>query len=377
MPAWPEHRPYLVISASGRALACSAGRQGIPVVVLDLFNDVDTQAIAIASRACTGHHCRFHRARVLSAARELAPAHGYAGLVYGSGLESRPALLQALARECTLVGNSVQTVALAKDPEIFFPLLGQLEIPHPEVRMTLPQDPNGWLAKRVGGAGGAHVRPAHLGWPRKERRYFQRFQAGRVMSASFLADGARAQVIGFSEQWQVALSRAVRYAYGGAVTVDDVSVTVRATVSQAVALLTQKLGLRGLNGIDFILEAGTPYIVELNPRPTATLDLFDSMVPGGLFVQHLKACTGRLEMGAVPRAAFRAHAIVYATGAWCVPLGFDWPEWVTDIPASGSLIPSGAPICTVHGQGESAGVARELVLARRNQMQMRSCLRAA
>ena len=377
MPVSPERQPYLVVSASGRALARSAHLQRIPVVVLDLFNDVDTRAFALASRACAGRHGRFHRAHLLSAARELAPAGGYAGLVYGSGLESRPALLQALARECLLLGNAVGTVARTKDPEFFFPLLDRLEIAHPEVRMTAPKDPQGWLAKRIGGAGGAHVRPAHLGWPGGERRYFQRFQAGRVMSALFLADGARVHVVGFNEQWQAELSRSVRFAYAGAVTLDDVPAAARAAVSRAAARLTGNLGLRGLNGLDFILENGWPYVLELNPRPTATLDLYDEAVSGGLFAQHLQACAGRLEMGAVPQSAARAHAIVYAFGAWRVPVAFDWPDWVTDIPAGGSVISAGAPICTVHARGASAQAARELVLARRAHMQAQSSLKAA
>src|SRR5271169_6803698 len=113
-------QPYLVVSASGRALARSADRQGIPVVVLDLFNDVDTRALALASRACAGRNGRFHRGRLLHAARELTPRGGYAGLVYGSGLEGRPALLEALSHHCALRGNSPETVARAKDPEFFF-----------------------------------------------------------------------------------------------------------------------------------------------------------------------------------------------------------------------------------------------------------------
>jgi predicted ATP-grasp superfamily ATP-dependent carboligase len=369
MPVSPEPQPYLVVSASGRALSRSAARHGIPVVVLDLFNDVDTRALALASRACAGRHGRFHRTRLLQAVRELAPIGGYAGLVYGSGLEGRPALLQALSRQCVLLGNTPETVARAKDPEFFFPLLDRLGIPHPEVRMTVPRNPQGWLAKRVGGAGGAHVRQAHLGWPRKERRYFQRFQPGRVMSALFLADGTRARLVGLNEQWTVALSRAALFAYGGAVTVDDVAEPLRAAASGAAARLTETLGLRGLNGLDFILAGDAPRVLELNPRPTATLDLYDDAIPGGLFAQHLLACAGRLEVGAVPYTSSRAHAIVYAACAWHVPHTFDWPEWVTDIPAGGSLIPPGAPVCTVHAQGESMRAARELVLARRESMQ--------
>ena len=377
MPVSPEGQPYLVVSASGRALARSAHRQGIQVVVLDLFDDVDTRAMALASRACAGRRGGFHRSHVLSAVRDLAPAGGYAGLVYGSGLESRPALLRALGRQCTLLGNSVDTVARAKDPEIFFPLLDRLGIAHPEVCMTAPKDLDGWLAKRVGAAGGAHVRPAHLGWPHGEMRYFQQFQPGRVMSALFLADGARAHLVGFNEQWQAMLSRTVRFAYAGAVTVDDLPEAAGAAVWRAAEQLTGSLGLRGVNGLDFILEGDAAYVLELNPRPTATLDLYDEAIPGGLFTQHVQACGGRLEIGAVPHSGARAHAIVYATGAWRVPYAFAWPEWVTDIPGSGSVVAAGAPICTVHARAASAQAARELVRVRREQIQAESSLRAA
>jgi predicted ATP-grasp superfamily ATP-dependent carboligase len=289
--------------------------------------------------------------------------------VYGSGLESRPALLRALARQSTLLGNSVDTVSRAKDPEIFFPLLDRSGIAHPDVRMTAPKDLAGWLAKRVGGAGGAHVRLAHLGWPQGQTRYFQRFQPGRVMSALFLADGARAHLVGFNEQWQAMLSRTVRFAYAGAVTVDDLPKAAGAAVWRAAEQLTGSLGLRGLNGLDFILEGDTAYVLELNPRPTATLDLYDQGIPCGLFTQHVQACGGRFEMGSVPHSGARAHAIVYATGAWRVPHAFAWPEWATDIPASGSVIAAGAPICTVHAGGASTQAARELVLARHEQIQ--------
>jgi hypothetical protein len=41
------------------------------------------------------------------------------------------------------------------------------------------------------------------------------------------------------------------------------------------------------------------------------------------------------------------------------------------------VIVAGAPICTVHAKGESMRAARQLVLARREQIQAESSLRAA
>jgi predicted ATP-grasp superfamily ATP-dependent carboligase len=268
-------------------------------------------------------------------------------------------------------------VAQAKHPAQFFPLLDALGIPHPAVSAAAPPTLEGWLSRRAGGAGGGHVRPAVLGWPRRERRYFQRFQPGRPMSALFLADGRRARMVGFNEQWPAALSSRVPFAYGGAITTADLPPAAEATIVRAVDRLTAELGLRGLNGLDFMLEGECPHVIELNPRPTATLDLYDDAVRSGLLARHLDACRG--ELGEPIRSAglHRAQAIVYAQKTWQVPRGLAWPDWVTDIPAAGSTIPTAAPICTVHAQAATSQQTRLLAFARRDQIHSLSWEKAA
>ena len=44
-------------------------------------------------------------------------------------------------------------------PATFFALLDQLGVAHPETQLDPPRDPDGWLSKRIGGSGGAHVLP--------------------------------------------------------------------------------------------------------------------------------------------------------------------------------------------------------------------------
>jgi predicted ATP-grasp superfamily ATP-dependent carboligase len=132
--------------------------------------------------------------------------------------------------------------------------------------------------------------------------------------------------------------------------------------------LVQASGLVGLNGLDFILADETPFVLEINPRPTATIDLYDADVEGGLLALHLRACGG--EMPEIPGARLaRAHAIVYAGVALRVPVGIEWPEWCTDLPEGGSAIPVGAPVCSVHAQAATSAEAHELVLARQGRME--------
>ncbi|MGH8630643.1 MAG: ATP-grasp domain-containing protein, partial [Burkholderiales bacterium] len=127
-------------------------------------------------------------------------------------------------------------------------------------------------------------------------------------------------------------------------------------------------GLTGLNGIDFVLDGDTPYVLEINPRPTATVDLYDADVHGGMFCAHLRACRGELPV-VNTTAQSRAHAIVYARGTVRIPPSVDWPDWCTDLPQAGSTISAAAPVCSVHASAESSEAARALVLARRDAIQ--------
>jgi len=132
--------------------------------------------------------------------------------------------------------------------------------------------------------------------------------------------------------------------------------------------LVQASGLIGLNGLDFILADETPFVLEINPRPTAAIDLYDADIEGGMLGLHLRACSAELpEISAVTVA--RAHAIVYAAVMLRVPVGIEWSEWCTDLPEGGSVIPMGAPVCSVHAHAATSVEARELVLARRSRME--------
>ena len=382
MPASPDQQPLLVVSASGRALAQSAARGGLRVVVLDLFNDADVRAIAVASHAVMGRSGRFDARRLLAAAQVLCPAHRCAGLVYGSGFEGRTRLLADLARGRALMGNAPDTVAQLKDPKLFFAMLDSFGIAHPETRLDPPAEPSGWLVKRIGGAGGSHVKTARSRHRAQALRYFQRRLDGRTLSVLFAADGRAARVIGFNEQWVAGIARGAPFCYGGAVSGISLPQEVRARIAAMLDRLVPASALVGLNGLDFILDAGgEPQVLEVNPRPTATIDLYDADFADGLFAVHLRACRGELpEYAPTPRAAAdrsRAHAIVYATVAMRVPHEMSWPSWCTDIPLGGSFIAAGSPLCSVHAQAGSSVQARNMAMARLRQMSASFCRQAA
>jgi predicted ATP-grasp superfamily ATP-dependent carboligase len=360
-----EPQPLLVVAVTGRALAASAARGGRPVIVLDCFADRDTRLLAADCRSVVASRgLRIDRHALLEAATALAPAGRSAGLVYGSGFEGRTSLLERLARGRRLYGNTPAVVASVRNPRIFFPLLRRLGVKHPDVRLQAPLDLSGWLVKHSGGAGGAQVRYARR---RRVRTgsYFQRFEEGRVLSVLFLADARRALVLGFNEQWTAAARPGSPFLYGGAAGGVMLPVAVESDLRLRLDALIAATGLVGLNGIDFLLRGDEWSVLEVNPRPPATIELYDNDYPLGLLEWHLRACRGELPDHAAPVQAVRAHAVVHAVTACRVAPSFQFPEWCRDVPNPGTRIAQGAPVCTVHAEAGNREIALSLLRQRR------------
>ena len=348
----------LIVAVSGRALAQSARRGGYRAVVLDLFADRDTRAVASASRRIgVPGTLRIDPSRLIGAARRLAPG---SGLVYGSGFEGRPRLIQRLSRGRPLYGNTPETLAAVRDPARFFPLLRRLGLPFPAVRLTRPARPKDWLIKRPASAGGTGVLPAPMA-AAGDGEYYQRLEPGDTLSATFLANGRRARVLGFNRQW-TAPRPARPYLYGGAVGGIRLRPRLRREIEDALDALVLETGLVGLNGLDFLLQGERWLVLELNPRPTATFELYDADYPAGLVQWHVRACGGELPArAAVPRAV-RAHAVVHAIAS-ADEGSMRFPRWCRDLPMRGTRFAPGDPICTVHASGPD--VSGTMALLRR------------
>ncbi|MGH8566641.1 MAG: ATP-grasp domain-containing protein [Gammaproteobacteria bacterium] len=357
------------MAQSGRALVRSAARAAIPAHVLDLYADRDTSALARSVSRIGSIAAGFFADRLLDRLHRIEARQGIDGIVAGSGFEERIDLLDAMARVGPLRGNRPEVVRRAKDPASFFPLLASLGIPHPETITGAPVervfDGAGWLCKRIGGAGGAHVRPAEACCP--PGRYLQRQVPGRSHSLVFLADGRRAAIVGYNEIRAQGGSGTARFRYAGAVTVAEPPVAP--AVEDAVQALVPALGLVGLCGLDFMLDEDGRYsLLEVNPRPTGTFELYDDLDDhgAGLFQLHLAACQGRLPRTVrVLGAGVAAQEVLWASERFAIPGGLQWPDWARDRPAAGTIIQADEPICTLHARAAERKAVDRLLSNRR------------
>ncbi len=362
-----EPEVYLVVALSGRALALAVRRSGRRPVVLDLFGDADMRASAEESLVVDGDFDNgFEEAALLAAAERLAPGASppVYGLAYSSGFESRPDELTKLACGRRLYGNTPETIARTKDPRVFFGLLERLSIPYPEISYKLPPDPAGWLTKRIGGSGGGHVESARTGAAPGSACYFQRRTSGRSIGVSFLADGRSAFLLGLSEQWSSPKAGSESYRFGGLLQPADISERVADALPAVLDALVRELSLVGLNSLDLIVDGDAFFVLEVNPRPGANLDIFDGGDRIGLFGLHVAACEGRLPRQWTPPSKATAMSVLYADRPLQVPVHVVWPAWVADRPAPGARIDGGAPICTVLAAEPSRHAVREAIAAR-------------
>jgi predicted ATP-grasp superfamily ATP-dependent carboligase len=209
------------------------------------------------------------------------------------------------------------------------------------------------LAKRTGGSGGTHIVPAARAEP-SAKQYYQRRLDGDAVSVLAVATRGGTRIVGFSRQWTTG-SGPRPYRYGGAVGPVWLPVPLKTAISVAVEKLCAALDLVGLVALDFILAGEMCFLLDVNPRPSATLDVFDDE-DGSLFRAHLDACRGR-EPRVPSTTGARVAAILYAERGPLRIGEFAWPKWTADRPTPGSRIPRYRPIATVFAQDASSEAA--------------------
>ena len=352
----------LIAALSGRALAQSARRAGYLPLVVDAFGDMDARAAADLYTGLPNAIRHGFEAKALFAALDglvdCAPSPPV-GIVLGSGFENRPKLIESLDARYRLLGSKAGVVRQIKDPAEFFPLLRSIGIAHPETVLTPPDFAQGWLAKRIGGAGGAHIRDLETYSKASEKHYFQRRLEGTPISV-FAVASKGGVALELSRQW-TAPSKRKPYRYGGAVIIEYSETAAEQSMVTAAATLIELLDPVGLISFDFLVQDGKAYLLEINPRPGATLDIFDD-IRGNLFRAHVEAGLGRelWQERDLPTAQSRASAILYADQGPLTAGDIDWPDWTADRPAPGTPIPAETPIATVFADGVNADEAERL-----------------
>ena len=358
-----EREGVLILGNSGRAMAESAARGGYQVTVLDWFCDQDTLAVADCWPVSQGFLQQdldiFVNEIVTHIPKQVI------GLVFGAGLEGSSPLLSSLSKHLPIFGNDPDVFEILGKPRQFFSLLNRLRIPYPEVSFFPPYqtDDKSWLIKRAGSCGGQGVAffdPQHSA--ADYSCYYQKYIPGEVLSVLFIADSRRHRVIGYNRLGVDTANPPAPFLYAGAIGQKALSGQLRQQLDSIIEKLVSELSLRGINGIDFVLNERGALVIDINPRPPATLELYEHLLSDGWIKHHIDACKGNLPV--VPMLgspSVYGHMIVYAPRTFQLPLTINWPVWAKDRPAAGARIVAGQPLCSLFAEASSADQVEHLL----------------
>jgi predicted ATP-grasp superfamily ATP-dependent carboligase len=360
-----------LVALSARMLAESARRGGFDCIALDLFGDRDTRRAARAwMRIGNPGALRLDAAAAIAALRSLGSC---AGWIAGGGTEGVLSELDANARPLPLIGNGPEVVRALRAPRSFFAALASLGVAHPETRCERPADTAGWLSKDLHGSGGLHI---HAATSRDfgqdgPGRYFQRICVGTPMSALVVATGNDARIVGFNELIVERLGM-LPFVYRGAIGPVMPPVRARLELTQSVHELVRHFELVGLNSVDCLLDGDAVRILEVNPRPSASMALYDDRWPGGLVAAHVAASLhrsiGPLVAGAASGDHVRGCLVVHAGQALrcCDAAGERMlaSGWAHDVPNEDAAIAPGAPVCTVSATARTVSGVRAALAIR-------------
>ena len=318
--------------------AQSARSGGWKPIVIDQFADQDT--IELSQRALK---IDFDRLDVgpeefWSIVNEIGVSDSEPGVIYGSGVDHKYRFLEFLFDQFVVYGNEIEVLDFCYDPYRFFPQLKYLGIPFPETCGHPPTPCKEWLVKERFSEGGGGVRYLDDIDTYNSGDYFQKYLVGPVLSVLFLADGKQAAIIGFNSQWISRQDPNHPFLFSGLINRVDLDSEQKETVKSYIDRLVDGVGLKGLNSLDFILHGDICKIIELNPRISASMALYDEAYANGLIAEHVLACQGKIGLRPIADEQIRAIKVVYAPRDLKVPYSGEWPEWCADRPFPGTRV---------------------------------------
>jgi len=362
------NKTLIIAAMSARGYAQAAVACGYEVITLDAFADADTCSVAKHA-----FKLKFNEEGLdLTEFKHIFSMLDFsncAGFLYGSLFDNAPDVLAWVADCMPLIGNAPAIMHVTKQFE-FFVLLDDLHIKHPEVSRTKQLG----LMKQLGGTGGTHIQicldnssslPSQL----QHRHYYQQKIEGVPVSLLFVADGKSAQTVGFNQQL-LAPTASMPYRYGGAVSQYLLPHASRQLFESAAQKLTQSLSLRGCNSLDAIFDGQDLWVLELNPRLSASFLLYPN-----LMTAHLQACAGSLPKLPIYNSAM-AHSVLYAENEMVISADFVWPVDAMDIPSAiagqcNVKIAQDMPVCTISAEAETAESAHIFALEQANKLRQR------
>ncbi len=264
------------------------------------------------------------------------------GWLYTGALENHADLVDRLAVSRPLYGHRGDILRPVRDPLRLQSVLGRHGIRFPTTVLAAgPQAPPRHIAKTCVGS--------------ERESYWQQFVEGTSLSAVFRGPqllGVTRQLVG--EAW----AGAGQFQYCGTLTPWPLATRKLSALEQIGQVLHGQFDLTHLFGVDLVDDGDELWVIEINPRYTASMEVVEQSQAISVFradqtaspaTSHGATCYGKVVLFAKAPLVVSARlsdTLLQQTG------DLPWPT-IADIPNAGTEINTGQPVLTLFTKGSS------------------------
>ncbi|MCH7694808.1 MAG: ATP-grasp domain-containing protein [Proteobacteria bacterium] len=346
-----QDKRLLIIGASARAACFSASRAGFEPYWIDQFGDCDLSNAFDGNRVASEDY----PAGIINCVQESPDAPW----LYTGAMENHLNVLEQVAQMRPLLGNDRAVCVQVRDPVRLAACVSRAGIASPEIftHADVQAAQQRCLIKPVHGAGGMGISVFNDAQQIPAHHYLQEFIEGQSVSAVFIGNAAKACLLGVTRQLIGEPDfNAAAFNYCGSIGPLALSSTATHQWSTLGNALVKEFGLRGLFGVDAIMQQDVIFPVEVNPRYTASVEVIELATGLPVIAMHCQACAGLLpviEDKPVQKLIGKAYLFApHDLQITDIPASLnadvgDGLPCIADIPETGAIIYQGKPVMTL------------------------------
>ncbi len=379
----------LVVGYNTRPLATSLNKAGYVVYAVDFFGDLDLypyiEDYIIIVKELQGNYNslkdKYSKYLVDFTLNLYRIYKDVKFLLIGSGLddayEGRKRILDEIKNFSTIsVNNNLEIIKKSRNIEYLFEFLKFQGYKVPlycsfekfQLKRSILEFP--FILKKKRSAGGVNVfkiedeRNFNSQVKILQEKMFiasdwviQEYIEGIPVSCTVISDGKECEIISINRQiiGEKFLNSPKEFMYCGNIVPGGLLKDETRIISEISKFLTEELGLKGINGFDFVLKDHYPYFMECNPRIPGSISASESVLDLNLVDLHIKSFLlnewiniKKMIKSAMPKT-FATKLIFFAPKVIEKNLlpEINNLEFVYDKPEPIKNILKGEPLCTV------------------------------
>ncbi len=351
--------PLIIVGSSVRAAAQSAVRAGFAPWCIDRRGDRDLREMPGVTVRVVGK--TDYPSGIV---KLLDEAPGQAKILLAGGLDGEFDLLKAIAFEHPFLSSPPEAVRKVRWPSALATIPTTPGLKHCQTLTSISFLRRLWrlafgsfgktryLLKPLNSYGGQDITWWQPGQSIGAGQYLQQYVRGMPISAVYHCDGWSSILLGATEQLiGESCFAGAGFAYCGSIGPVQLTERNREALSHLGVVLTQRFDLRGIFGIDLVMDfKGDLWPIEVNPRYPASAELIEKITGA-----HVLTPTDGSRKESKQRPLQFGKAIVYAKKDFKAPDYYATfsRDQIADVPEPGREITQGAAICTVQASASS------------------------